>query len=69
MPRPAKKTAKEKERDAQPQRKYKSYAKLRGMRDVLFDEYKYWDLVINKAVDLSRTYGFKRIETPAVESL
>lgn len=69
MPRPAKKTAKEKERDAQPQRKYKSYAKLRGMRDVLFDEYKYWDLVINKAVDLSRTYGFKRIETPAIESL
>jgi histidyl-tRNA synthetase len=43
------------------------YARLRGMRDVLFDEYKYWDLVIKKATDLARVYGFKRIETPILE--
>lgn len=67
MPRPAKKT-KEKEKESSP-RKYKSYARLRGMRDVLFDEHKYWDLVVNKAVDLSRTYGFKRVDVPILENL
>lgn len=47
----------------------KSYSRLRGMRDVLFDEYRYWDLLIKKANDLSRAYGFKRIETPILEKL
>lgn len=42
-------------------------SRLRGMKDVLFDEYKYWDLVLKKAVDLASAYGFQRIETPAVE--
>ncbi len=42
--------------------------KLKGMKDVLFDNYKYWDLVINKATDLAKAYSFKRIQTPVLES-
>ncbi len=41
--------------------------RLRGMKDIVFDEYKYWDLVIQKAQDLSKTFGFKRIDTPILE--
>jgi histidyl-tRNA synthetase len=42
-------------------------SRLRGMKDVLFDEYRYWDLVLKKATDLASAYGFQRIETPVVE--
>ncbi|MDD4332979.1 MAG: histidine--tRNA ligase [Patescibacteria group bacterium] len=45
------------------------YPRLRGMKDILFDEYKYWDLVYKKATELARVYGFKRIETPILERL
>lgn len=48
-------------------RKGKAYSRLRGMKDVLFDEYRYWDLVVKKAVDLASAYGFKRIDTPILE--
>lgn len=50
-------------------RKLEKYSRLRGMKDLLFDEYKYWDLVIKKASDLSATYSFKRIDTPVLEKL
>ncbi|OGF27854.1 histidine--tRNA ligase [Candidatus Falkowbacteria bacterium RIFOXYB2_FULL_34_18] len=39
------------------------------MKDVLFDEQKYWDLVVRKANDLSCFYGFKKIQTPILEKL
>lgn len=42
-------------------------SRVRGMKDIMPDEYKYWDLVIKKANDLATSYGFKRIETPVVE--
>jgi|WetSurMetagenome_2_1015567.scaffolds.fasta_scaffold01363_7 histidyl-tRNA synthetase len=45
------------------------FARLRGMKDVIFDENKYWDLVIKKASDLAEVYGFKKIQTPILESL
>lgn len=41
--------------------------RLRGMKDVLFSESKYWDLVIKKARDLSTIYGFQPIATPILE--
>ncbi len=47
----------------------KNYKRLKGMRDILFGEYKYWDLVIKKATELSRIYGFKHMEIPVLESL
>jgi histidyl-tRNA synthetase len=43
------------------------YSRLRGMKDILFDEYKYWDLVIKKASELAKIYSFKRVETPILE--
>lgn len=46
----------------------KRFSRLRGMKDILFDEFKYWDLVYKKATELARTYGFKRIETPVLEA-
>jgi len=48
-------------------RKGKVFAKLRGMKDVMFDDYRYWDLVCKKAADLANYYGFKRIDTPILE--
>jgi histidyl-tRNA synthetase len=49
--------------------KRRAFSRLRGMKDVLFDDYKYWELVINKASDLAKVYGFKRIKTPILEDL
>lgn len=49
-------------------KKTKYFSKLKGMKDVLFDEHKYWDLVMNKAKDLSRVYGFKSVQTPILEN-
>jgi len=45
------------------------FSRLRGMKDILFDEYRYWDLVIKKASELAKTYGFRRIKTPVLENL
>lgn len=50
-------------------RKGKFISRLRGMKDILPDEYKYWNLVIKKASELSKAYGFRRLETPVLESL
>ncbi len=43
------------------------YPRIRGMKDILFDEYRYFDLVIKKAADLARAYGFNRVEMPILE--
>jgi histidyl-tRNA synthetase len=64
MPRPKKNKDKEAEGRTERSRKY---SRLRGMKDVLFEEYKYWDLVVKKANDLAATYGFKKIDTPIME--
>ncbi len=45
------------------------FVRLRGMKDIIFDENKYWDLVIKKASDLAEIYGFKKIQTPILEQL
>jgi len=50
-------------------KKGKFVSRLRGMKDILPDEYKYWSLVIKKASELSRSYGFKHLETPVLENL
>ncbi len=44
------------------------FARLRGMKDVLPEEYRYWSLVVKKASELSKAYGFKRIDTPILET-
>ena len=45
----------------------KRTSRVRGMKDVLFEEAKYWDLIYKKAEDLSRVYGFRKIDTPVIE--
>jgi histidyl-tRNA synthetase len=45
------------------------FSRLRGMKDIIFEENKYWDLVIKKASDLAEIYGFKKIQTPILENL
>lgn len=48
-------------------RRNERFSRLRGMRDILFEEYRYYELLEKKAADLARTYGFKRIDTPVLE--
>lgn len=50
-------------------RQSKRIYRLRGMKDVLFDEYKYWELIARKATELTKAYGFKRVITPVLENL
>ncbi len=47
----------------------KTFSLLRGMKDVLPDEYKYWNLISRKGNELAKAYGFKRIDTPILENL
>ncbi len=44
-------------------------ARLKGMKDVLPEESRYWRLVSDKALQLARVYDFERLETPLLESL
>jgi len=63
-----KKENNQKEKDRFPKEKReRTYSRLRGMRDVLFDEYRYYDLVEGKARDLAEVYGFRRVITPVLE--
>ena len=65
MPRPKKIINKIKK----PRTRKSKFSRLRGMKDVLPKEYKYWNLVIRKASELAKVYGFERIETPILEHL
>lgn len=40
---------------------------VRGMRDILPTEWKFWNYVMNRVNDQSRAYSFDRIETPVLE--
>ncbi|WP_420644582.1 histidine--tRNA ligase [Candidatus Leptofilum sp.] len=41
--------------------------RAKGMQDVLPDDWRYWDLVIKKATELARLYGFQRVDLPILE--
>ena len=43
------------------------YKALRGTTDLLPGEQKYWRYIESKAVDLCRSYGFSRLDTPVFE--
>jgi histidyl-tRNA synthetase len=49
-------------------KKIEPISKLRGMKDVLQDENKYWQAVIKKSCELAKTYSYKKIDTPILES-
>ncbi len=42
--------------------------RLTGMHDVLPDDRRYWDAIIAAAKELTRRYGFQRIDTPILEA-
>ncbi|MEZ4590387.1 MAG: histidine--tRNA ligase [Chloroflexota bacterium] len=41
--------------------------RAKGMQDVLPEDRRYWDLIINQATELARLYGFQRIDLPILE--
>lgn len=69
MPKKSFKKKPDEEEKADRPKKEKIFTRLRGLKDILFEEYQYFDLVYKKAGELARAYDFKRIETPAMESL
>jgi len=48
---------------------FKKLARLRGMKDITFNEHKFWNIVTKKTKDLADVYGFKEITTPLLENL
>lgn len=42
--------------------------RLKGMKDTLPDEWRYWRLVVDKALQMARIYDFERIEMPLLEA-
>lgn len=53
--------------EEKPDIKVKTVRTLRGMRDILPIDQKYWDLVRETADKVARGYGFKRIDLPILE--
>lgn len=43
--------------------------RLKGMKDTLPDEWRYWRIVTDKALQMARIYDFERVETPLLESV
>lgn len=48
-------------------RKQKGFQSLRGMKDILPGESKYWDFIKGKAENFARNYSYEWIETPVLE--
>lgn len=49
-------------------KKNETITHLKGMKDTLAEEWRYWRLVTDKALQMARVYDFERIETPLLES-
>ena len=49
-------------------RKVKPLQLLRGMKDIIPQEQVYWDYIKERAENIVKDYGFKRIDTPVLES-
>jgi histidyl-tRNA synthetase len=45
----------------------RSFQTLRGMKDILTSENKYWEYIKNKAQNFALNYGYELIETPILE--
>jgi len=69
MPKIVKEKNEKANKDSGRQRRVERFSRLRGMKDILFDEYRYWDLLLKKAADLAEVYDFRRIDTPVLERL
>lgn len=70
MPKKAKKKISKKKRqktDSQLKKQKFIPQLLKGMKDILPQEQKYWDYVLEKLEKLAKIYGFEKIETPILE--
>jgi len=47
--------------------KNRKYFLVKGFRDILPEEQKYWDFIRDKVINIARAYGFKRIDLPVLE--
>ncbi len=47
--------------------KNRKYFLVKGFRDILPEEQKYWDFIRDKVISIARAYGFKRIDLPVLE--
>jgi len=47
--------------------KKKPFQLVKGMRDILPEEQRYWDFVRQTVDNLAQAYGFKKIDTPILE--
>ncbi len=56
-------------KSSKPKSGKKKFQLLRGMRDVLPQEQMYWDFVRQAIDQVSRAYGYSRIDVPVVEDL
>lgn len=45
----------------------KQIFRLRGMKDVVVSDYKYWDVITKKVIEISKVYGFKMMKIPVLE--
>jgi len=52
-----------------PEGKKKTFQLVKGMKDILPVDARYWNYVSNLAEKFASTYGFGRIETPVVENI
>lgn len=43
--------------------------RLKGTKDITPEEWRYWRLVVDKALQLAKIYDFERLETPLIEPL
>ncbi|MFA5248139.1 MAG: histidine--tRNA ligase [Patescibacteria group bacterium] len=44
------------------------FSRLRGMKDIVAEDGRYWDLIVKKASDLASVYGFKKVQVPILEN-
>ena len=42
---------------------------LRGMKDILPEDQKYWDFIRQEVDDMADIYSYRRIETPVLEPI
>ena len=42
--------------------------KIKGMKDVMPEDFKYWDLVMRKAIELAKLYSYQRFDLPIIEN-
>jgi len=61
---PKKKNEKEKKINTK-----KQILKVSGTKDIVLEEYQYWDLIIRKADKLARDYSFQRVKLPILEKI